>query len=157
MKYIIEGNNAEGSIVSVLRRDPTATAFGLHNISPKPMAISAILLPNAKIRYAGNTMVDPKFLGTWNMDGKKFSNSPPGAGAGSIGYGILVVGGNGPPRDQERQIISNFQKSLEGDARLTGVPLTALGDILACGSNPVKVKANLEIMKAARIVVSTLR
>lgn len=156
MKYIIEGNNAEGSIVSVLRRDPTATAFGLQNISPKPIAISAILLPNAKICYGGNTMVDPKFLGTWNMDGKKFRNSPPGAGAVPMGYGILVVGGNGPPGNQELQTISNFQRSLERDARLTGVPLNALGNILVCGRNPVNIKANLVIMKAARIVIVVL-
>ena len=154
MKYIIEGNEAEGSIVSVLRKDPTATAFGLNNISAKPMATSAILLPNAKIRYAGNTMVDPKFLGTWNMDGKKFSNAPPGTGP--IGYGMLIVGGNGPPGAQDLQTVNNFQKNLEGDARLAGIQLQSLGGILACGRNPENIKLNLVKMKSARIVVVIL-
>ena len=154
MKYIIEGNEAEGSIVSVLRKDSTATAFGLNNISVKPMAISAILLPNAKIRYAENTMVDPKFLGTWNMDGKKFSNAPPGTGP--IGYGMLTVGGNCSPGAQDLQTVNNFQKNLECDARLAGIQLQSLGGILSCGRNPENIKLNLVKMKSARIVVVIL-
>jgi hypothetical protein len=157
MKYIMDGGGGaagDASIVSVLRNDATAKAFGLNGISAKPMAVQAVLLPNAKLRYGGGVVIDPLMTGTWNMDGKKFSHVP--VGAGNIGYGILIVGGNGPPGPRERQPVEEFKIGLEKDALGCGIKLTAMGGILACGRNQASILANLTMMKAARIVVCVL-
>jgi hypothetical protein len=49
------------SVVSVLRKDPNAAAFGVSTINPEPMAVSAVLLPPAKLRYGNVSLsVCPK-------------------------------------------------------------------------------------------------
>ena len=157
MRFIMDGSGAagaEGSIVTVLRNDPTAKAFGLHNISKEPIATSAILLPQAKLRYGGGVIVDPLLNGTWLMDGKKFSHPP--QGAANIGYGILVVGGRGPPSVGDLEPVNEFKVSLEKDASLLGLKLVAMGGILACGSRHDSINEKLTMMRNARIVVCVL-
>jgi eukaryotic translation initiation factor 2C len=158
MKYIMDGSSgaaaSDGSIVNLLRNDPTAKAFGLSNISKDPIAVSAILLPQAKLRYGGGAVVDPMLSGTWNMEGKKFINPP--AGFGNIPYGILIVGGNHAPGEFEMGKTQDFQRNLEKDASLTGIKLTSLGGILACRNNRNDIQTNLSRMRAARIVVCVL-
>ena len=148
MRYIMDGNNAEGSIVSILRTDPTVAAFGLNGISRDPIATSAILLPPAKLKY-GNGIAEPMLSGTWNMDGRKFSHPA----AGRIGFGIILVGGSRAPSSDDYEVVAGFKAGLERDAASAGVTLSTMGPPLACGGDPDYISANLMKMKAARIVI----
>ena len=78
MNLIIDGDRGDpdGSIINVMRNDSTMKMFGLNAISKEPIAVSAIVLPQAKLRYGGGAIVDPMLSGTWNMGRKKFSNPP---------------------------------------------------------------------------------
>ena len=154
MRFIMDGGTGDSSIVSVLRNDPTAKAFGLGEISTTPMAVSAVLLPHAKLRYGGGIVIDPLLSGTWNMDGKKFSHPP--AQNTNIGYGILIVGGYGPPSPQDMGVVEEFKVALERDALGTGLKLNALGGILSCSRNMDKISEKLTMMANARFVVVVL-
>ena len=94
-------NSAEkAGIVSILRKDPTAIAFGVNNTELSPMSVPALILPQAKLRYAGDKVVDPGLNGTWNIDRPqmRFVKPPPGAGKdGGFMYGIVIVGDGPPP------------------------------------------------------------
>lgn len=101
MKRIIYGESEQTNIVQVLKNDPNNRAFGLDTINPEPMAVPAIILPQAKLLY-GNGFVDPQLLGTWNMDRpvmKTFARAPPNPSYsdGSFVYGVLMVGDQRPP------------------------------------------------------------
>lgn len=150
MRYIC----AEDSVVNVLRTQQTATSFGIGNIASAPMAVSAFLLPPAKIRYNSNVTVDPKLDGSWNMDGKKFSGPAPGAA--NIGFGLLVVGGRREPNPYERDIIQTFLTNLIRDAKNAGITLTLMGRPLECAGRNDKIATTLEVMKSARLVVAVM-
>ena len=156
MNLIIDGDRGdpEGSIVNVMRNDSTMKMFGLNAISKEPIAVSAIILPQAKLRYGGGAVVDPMLSGTWSMEGKKFSNPP--VNSQNIGYGMLIVGGRGPPTDQILIPVGEFKKLLESDAAQCGLKLTALGAHLACSSRLESITENLTRMLSARFVVVIL-
>jgi hypothetical protein len=85
--------------VNILRGDETAKAFGVSSTDPVPMSIPCVVLPQAKLRYGGDKIVDPGLAGTWNIDRPqmRFAKAPPGANRdGGYTYGIMIVG-NGPP------------------------------------------------------------
>ena len=42
------------SILSCMRLDSNAAAFGLHGVNPEPMSVTAKLLPPAKLQYNGD-------------------------------------------------------------------------------------------------------
>jgi len=86
-------------VVNLIRNDSTAADFGLSKTSMEPMMVPASVLPQAKLRYAGEKVVDPGFAGTWNIDRPqmRFVKPPPAPNRdGSYTYGVLIVG-NGPP------------------------------------------------------------
>ena len=41
-------------ILSCMRLDRNAAAFGLHGVNPEPMTVTAKLLPPAKLQYSGD-------------------------------------------------------------------------------------------------------
>jgi hypothetical protein len=103
-----EGGTDDESIVQVLRSGPSSAAFGLSSIEEKPMAVNARLLPQAKLRYRDDQVIDPQLLGTWNIDRAgsvaRFARAPPNPNAkGGYLYGILVVG-DSIPRDLDESI-----------------------------------------------------
>lgn len=156
MRCIIDGNDgdADGSIVSIIRADPTVKAFGLHGISKEPIAVKAVLLPQAKLRYGGGAIVDPMLTGSWAMDGKKFSHPP--ANAQNIGYGILIVGGRGPPTDEVLGPVAEFQKALDKDAALAGLKLVIMGTYLSCSGSLDSIATKVKLMANARFLVVVL-
>ena len=42
------------SVINVIAADPTTAGFGINGIEKKPFQVPAVLLPQAKMRYAGN-------------------------------------------------------------------------------------------------------
>ena len=98
-------------IVSILRKDETAIAFGVGNTQPTPMSCPAIVLPQAKLRYGGEKIVDPGLTGTWNIDRPqmKFVKAPPGASRdGSYPYGIAIIGDGPPPGPWKDRVNPNL-------------------------------------------------
>jgi Piwi domain len=142
---------AKDSVVNVIRAQQTATSFGIDKIALKPMAVSAFLLPPAKICYGNNAIVDPKLNGSWTMDRTRFSSPAPGANC--IGFGLLVVGGRSEPGPPELAIIQSFLDNLIQDAKNAGITLTSLGRPRACSGRNDRIAAALEVMKSARLVV----
>jgi len=118
----------EAAVVHVIRKDRTARGFGLHDIAPTPMAVSAVLLPPAKIQYGQSKILDPKLSGSWNHEGYKFisppagpSPPPPGAPAGerpAYTYGVLVVMRGG---SFDGNAVDTFKRTIERDCASTGV------------------------------------
>lgn len=104
--YHFSGTKGEG-VVSILRKDSTATAFGINNISPEPMVVQGTILPQAKLRYFGEKVVDPEKAGTWNIDRPqmKFVKPPPGQNReGAYTYGVMLVGSGPPPGPWEERV-----------------------------------------------------
>ena len=105
-------------LVSIVRNDETCKAFGVSNTDPSPMQIPAIILPQAKLRYGGDKVVDPLLNGTWNIDRPqmKFVKAPPGAGRdGSYMYGIIIVG-DGPPPGPWKEKVWKLQLAIRTSA-----------------------------------------
>lgn len=160
MEYIIDGdkNNGAGgeSIVNILQKDPNARAFGIHNMQGSPMEVPAVFLPQAKLRYKGEAVVDPGFAGSWNIDRPqmKFVTAPPNPNkGGGYGYGVLLVG-DGPPREMNT-LLATFVSALERDAKGTGCPISPLGPPLTCRDSNVDLTDKFKKFKVggARIVV----
>jgi len=158
MKFISEGDSATTTgVVNLIRNDSTAADFGLSKTSLEPMMVPACVLPQAKLRYAGDKMVDPGFNGTWNIDRPqmKFVKAPPAPNKdGSYTYGVLVVG-NGPPPGPWKERVAEFTASLEKDGLGTGVKLHRGGDPMPSNDRPENLLRCFEIMKkgGARIVM----
>lgn len=120
-----DGNGGEG-IVHSLRGDVCATAFGLGGLSAIPQEVPAMILPQAKLRYSGEKVVDPGLAGTWNMDRPqmKFVKSPPQPNPdGSYNYAIVVLCNRSALSQQDNEGVSDFKQSLESTALLTGIKL----------------------------------
>eukprot|EP01039_Chlorochromonas_danica_P004141 gene4141-4546_t len=155
---ITAGDSNSSSIVSVLRGDATAQAFGVASIELQPLTSSAVLLPQAKLAYGGNKVVDPLLNGSWNIDRpqQKFARMPPSPGAdGGFKYGVLVVG-DGPPRAQDwGALVNDFMTAIERDAAGSGLKLTKGGGYLVCNGRQAAIKTELSKMEkgGVRIVL----
>ena len=149
--------NKEGSVITMLKTDPSAIAFGLNDLNSTPMKVPATLLPPPRLQYGKNATIDPVLNGTWNIDYPKrneFLRAPPfPQGAAGYTYGVLVVG-DGPPRDpQWKEKITGYTENLEKVAFHSGVKLSRGGDFLTSTDRHDQLKAQLSKMKGARIVV----
>jgi eukaryotic translation initiation factor 2C len=138
MRLIVEGDavgpagRGNSCPVVVLKTDPTARSFGM-SMSGSPMAVSAVLLPPAKIQYA-NGVVEPGLSGTWNS--KKFVDpAKASSGKAEVVYGVLVAGGRGPPGPRELDEVKQFVGRLAAEAVTAGLRLTQGGPVLACGGS----------------------
>jgi len=160
MQRIIHGETAETNIVQVLRNDPNNHAFGLHAINPEPMAVPAILLPQAKLRY-GNGMIDPMLQGTWNIDRptKAFARAPPNPSNpadGSFLYGVLMVGDEPPRGVKLPDVVNPFLANIETDARAAGLKLVRATDPKGCAPAHAQLVSFLQRFKEqlkCRIVI----
>eukprot|EP01036_Dinobryon_divergens_P026494 gene26494-35157_t len=157
-EYITNGDGAEKSgIATILRKDETAIAFGVNNTEIGPMSVPAHILPQAKLRYAGDKVVDPGLAGTWNIDRPqmRFIKPPPGAGRdGGYMYGIVIVG-DGPPPGPWQDKIKEFSTALEQDGLKAGVKLVKGGEPLPTNDRIENLTKCFEKMKngGARIVL----
>ena len=148
----------ENSIVTVMRENKDARAFGVGDIAPEPMQCNAILLPPAKIRYGGGRDVDPQLSGSWNMERQKFAHPPPAPIERKYMYGILLVGDR-PPQGDYKSIVRRFVEDLERDAESAGVSLKSGGaPMVANPSERDEIKHKLSQMKVhgVRIVIVLL-
>ena len=151
----LEGNGGE-SIVKVVKGNPSAIAFGLGQIQEKPMAVDCRILPQAKIRYAGEKVVDPQLNGSWAIDRPQvqFIEAPPASVGGEYLYGVALVGDN-PPRGNFEPIVTDFCKKIESDASAAGIRLRCGGSPLSCRPTESELSERLSFMrdKGARIVL----
>lgn len=118
-KCIMDGDPSTGgtSIIPLLQQDLTTTDFGLHRIATKPMAVHAVLLPQAKLSYGNKKTLDPMLAGTWNHEGLEFFKCAKNDSLSPIKYGIIFVGGAAGKLDD----VDKFSTILERDAKLSGV------------------------------------
>lgn len=129
---LLNGGNGDGNnIISVLQREP---GFGMCGISNQPIQMQGILLPPAKIKYAGATaIVEPGLEGLWfQSDKHKFVTAPP-APVLNVGYRYAVVLVHGPGGRTDQQTIpeiTEFFKKFEKDSLDFGVKLTVGGGVL---------------------------
>ena len=144
------------SVVGVVRRDPTAGAFGINGLTREPMACLATLLPPAKIRYASGNDVNPYLSGSWNMDQSRFARTPPAPTDNGYMYGIMIVGSK-TPRDME-SLVSRFAEDIERDARTAGLLMRAGGAPMLSSENVNEMQVKFGRMHAggARIVLVIL-
>lgn len=80
--FLANGDTDQGiSAINAMKVNVDVQAFGLNNIEQQPMAVAARLLPQAKLRYGMNKIVDPWLSGSWNIDRpqQQFINPPPKA------------------------------------------------------------------------------
>lgn len=140
------------TVVSVLRTDSTAAAFGVNKIASEPMACMATLLPQAKLKF-GNTVLDPKLSGTWNIEGNTFAKLPPANDPKGYMYGVLIVTDR-DPRNM-LQLVNDFTETMEKDASRVGVKMRSGGPPLNSTDRPSDLQAKLGTMKkgGARLVL----
>lgn len=139
------------SVVNVIRDDTTAKAFGTADVSTSPMIVSSRLLPQAKLLYRGNQILDPKLQGSWNLAERnvKFLTSPGGDKA--IPFGILVVSPSKPQGFEEK--IEAFIRAIEADSTTLGCSIRVIRNqkgesmTLTSGPNVITIKSHLETMK----------
>ena len=93
---------SDGPVLAHIKKDKDCTAFGLQGIQDQPMAVAAKLLPQAKLSYAGNQVVDPGLSGSWNS--LKFKHLPPAMAKDGYMYGVMVVCDRNP-RDMVSQYL----------------------------------------------------
>jgi hypothetical protein len=150
-------NGADGkSIVHMLKTDRSTLAFGLGNIEEKPMAVNCRLLPQAKLRYLSDRIIDPQLNGAWNIDRPQvqFAEPPPRPVKGEYMYGVMLVGDR-PPRGNYEDLTRDFCRKLEVDALAAGVKLRVGGGIVTSTPNRAELQGHLLNMKkhGARIVL----
>lgn len=169
----------KSGIATILRKDETAIAFGVNNTEISPMSVPAHILPQAKLRYAGDKVVDPGLAGTWNIDRPqmRFIKPPPGAGRdGGYMYGIVIVGDGPPPGPWQDKVeytwsslcsfslvcyflphsqIKEFSAALEQDGLKAGVKLVKGGEPLPTNDRIENLTKCFEKMQkgGARIVL----
>lgn len=153
MRNIMNGDGISPAVVEVIRNDSNNCAFGFNNISAEPMAVSAALLPQAKILYADNNIVDTKLQGAWNMDRPKQAKfiraAPQAEKDGGYTFGVLFVS-EGPPRNPRyKVIIDEFVKNLKDEGTRCGLTLKEGGPLLTCG--PRKIEEILRIFQTNRV------
>ena len=70
-------------------------------------------------------------------------------------YGLMIVGGRGPPDDYINNTVKKFQGDLENDAIRTGMKLMIGGPIAACGPAQKNIRDSMEpmIRGGCRLVV----
>lgn len=148
--------SSETSVVQILTRDPVATAFGVNRITPQPMQVSATLLPQAKLKYGQNKVVDPMLNGTWKCEKMAANRPPPGMTAQGLSYGIMLVGSRAPPAWEEK--VRELIAGLERDSAAFGVRLRLGGPPMNSAPQNEQLKAKFATMKAAgvRIVLCGL-
>jgi eukaryotic translation initiation factor 2C len=149
----------ESGIFNALQHDPNAEAFGLNEISSKPMKVQACILPPAKLQY-GNRIIEPELRGTWNLaGGVNFAHpAKPDDRDTKIKYAILVTYDHSAPNSIDG-IVREFQKVLEGESRILGIPMEL------CTSSYIAIRGTKDILedaigdmkrRGARIVVALL-
>lgn len=117
-------DSLETGLISVIKNDSNCQAFGLSEISPKPMKVNAMILPPPKLQYGENRVIEPELKGAWNLAGNvKFAHpATQYIKESSVSYAIVICYDHNPPRDA-RDSIDRFQNELERQARITNVPL----------------------------------
>jgi len=93
------------------------------------MAVTAILLPQARLQFGDGVKVNPNLAGSWNFEGKKFAHSPPNSVDGGFKYAVLVV----QPPPQYDRLVGDFLKNIERDTRGSGLALISGGPPIVCG------------------------
>lgn len=120
------------------------------------MAVECRILPQAKIRYASEKVVDPQLNGSWAIDRPQvqFIEAPPASMGGEYLYGVAIVG-DSPPRGNFEPIVADFCKKIESDAVAAGVRLRIGGSPLACRPTEAELGERMTFMrdKGARIVL----
>ena len=154
MRYITQGDPSTGGAagadnscpVNVLRSDPTARAFGLCLASAgEPMAVSAVLLPPAKIQY-NNGVVEPGLTGTWNS--KRFVDTPKGAaGRAEVPYGVLIAGGRSAPGPGELDAVAQFVGRLAADSLTAGFKMVNMGQPLTSPGRLDRLQSEFQKMQ----------
>lgn len=137
------------NIINVLNQVP---GFGMSGIENRPIELQAIMLPNAKIRYAGNKSVDPGLAGQWFQTAHKFVTMPPVPHpTAGYRYAVMVVVGHrdrgvdGRTKDQ----ITQFFKDFDREAASVGVKLTNGGSMLEVEDDRGEIANKVNMLKNA--------
>lgn len=148
MKFLAD-TTGEGSVINVLRNDPTAKTFGLTGIAPSPIATQATLLPSPKLLYGRNAVFDPKFSGSWNMERLTFYKSA--CPVGSIPFAVIVVGSRPPPRDNWKESIQSFIGDVERDSASSGCAVKMFRTPIVCSPDPRELSAKFQMCVDAKV------
>jgi hypothetical protein len=67
---------ADHGIISSIRRDGDAKAFGIDKLSFEHMPVAARMLPAATLQYGDNRILSVDFKGSWNPENTKVAHLP---------------------------------------------------------------------------------
>jgi len=151
MKFIFDTTSPD-NIVSVLKSDVTAKAFGLGNISDTPMSVGASLLPSPKLQYGKGQILEPKLAGTWNAEGRQVYLSSSSFYKGNeIPFAVMICGSRPPPRPDFEKVLSDFVLDIERDAKLLGITMKMKNTRIICHPDPAELQAKFKMCVDAGI------
>jgi len=121
LEFLTQASN--NGVISRIRNDDDAKAFGVSSLGTEFMPVAARLLPPAKIQYGGNRTVDPKFDGKWNApNGAQVAHLPKKLSEGLRVSCVYVFKGR-EPSNQNLDQCAGFMASLIKEASAMGVKL----------------------------------
>ena len=144
------------SVIDIIRTDITAHKFGLSDISQAPIAVNAILLPQAKLEYRGGRIVDPGLSGAWKIRTEQVIRPPRSSSGGDKVYGVVLVSGSGPPCDNWASIVSSFERKLLEDFRNMGIVIRRGGEPMPCSDREADMSRVFGAMRSADILFVVL-
>jgi hypothetical protein len=145
----IRSSTGSTDLLTAVRNDETACAFGLRGIDPTPMTIPCKLLPPAKLQY-GNMTFEPKLEGTWNLSKNQTFATKPVPGMynrdGNVIYGVLVCQPADHCNHQFLQNLDVFISQFHSDAETCGINLQNGGPILHCQNTENSIRDSIHAM-----------
>jgi hypothetical protein len=119
---------SSGSLLSTIRTDETAAAFGISDFEMEPMSVTGRLLPPPKLSYL-NQQVEPNLSGAWNLPRSvKFVQNPPSpSNDGSYKYGVILVG---QTRQGWEGVVNQFLQEFQKEAKNCSLKFHNGGPIL---------------------------
>jgi hypothetical protein len=144
------------SLLTTIRTDAIAAAFGVSDFEVEPMCVSGRLLPPPKLSYL-NQQVEPKLGGSWNLPRPvKFSQNPPAPSSdGSFKFRVVVVG---RPRPGWEQVVDSFLREFQTEAKACSLNFVNGGSVLRSSERHDELTGHFQSMMAhgARFVLVVL-
>jgi len=158
-RFSLIADKSHDSLMSKIRNDHDAKAFGINGLATEPMKVHASLLPPARIQYDG-AIVDPKLAGSWNKPNQaRFTMPPPSPrihdGQPIYLFGSFIIGGN----SSDVSKVQPFIEELCSESRRAGITLTSGGPPFVLRSGDAAIRDALGKMKThgVRIVMVFMR
>jgi hypothetical protein len=158
---------ADHGIISSIRRDGDAKAFGIDKLSSEPMPVAARMLPPAKLQYGDNRILSIDFKGSWNPENTKVAHLPknPSTSQRNGAYyaiGVIYATSKEHASKSTEEENKNFMAGMLADAGRVGLNLECFphktwhNTTLHVNKNPLRKIMEEFKFEGARLVVVLL-